>query len=363
MILFLGAGASKPFEIPTTKGFISLFETEVGESELYNDVKVGIGEEMFDLESLMTVLDDLSKPEPELLRHISPYTSRFLLRTLRESGMVYYKKAGIGEDAKQMLHRLKKVIRRACLTATRERREAIVKTYDAFFDSADKLVGSHTLSGRPQRSYPSQLSIFTTNYDTCVETYFNAKYVDFANGIETRWGYNIFNVNSYRTSALEIVKLHGSIDLFKKGDDIRHFQTVVEDFESLTTHLGEEYGEEFMVWPIESSGAQHAIQSPHLDLYYLFRDRLGKELTKEKGGVWLIVGFSFRDLTVTSIMNEVARQIEPAVHLNVILIDTEATYIKEKIRSDGFATLADLITPLDDLFGSPNLLTRLATMS
>ncbi len=66
MIVLLGAGASRTFEIPTTKEFISLFEKEIGKNELYGDIKSTIDEALFDLERMMTVLDDLTKSEDEL---------------------------------------------------------------------------------------------------------------------------------------------------------------------------------------------------------------------------------------------------------------------------------------------------------
>jgi len=362
VIIFLGAGASNTFGIPTTKGFISLFETEVGENELYKDVKAGIVKDLLDLESLMSVIDDLSKPEAELLRFMSPYTSRFLMKKLEETGNRYYEKAGINEKAKELLHLLKKIIRRECFAAVRDRRPLIVDTYDAFFDGAEKLVSSRTLLGHTQRYYPSKISIFTTNYDTCVETYFNANGIDFAQGIEQRWGYNIFNVDAYKESIVEVAKLHGSVDLFKKGEDIRQFQVSAADYEATITYLGEDLGEEFMVWPIESSGARHATQSPYLDLYSLFRSRLVRELSYDKP-VLLLVGSSFRDLTITSIMNEALRLQKKGPRPNVILIDREAKKRKEKIREDNFATLADLVTPIEGEFGAADVFQQLATMS
>jgi len=363
MIILLGAGASKVFEIPTTKEFINLFEKEreIGESELYNDVKTGVSEELFDLENLMTILDDLSKPEEEVLKVISPYTSRFLLQKQHENGVLYYQKAGIHDAARQLLQRLKKIIRRECLIAVRDRKASIIDTYDAFFDSANKLVDSHTQSRDAGRSYPSDLRIFTTNYDTCVEAYLNTKHADFANGIERRWGYNVFNIDAIKGQPIEIVKLHGSIDLFKKGEDIRQFQTFGINIEKEVTYLGEDYGEEFMVYPIESSGARHLIQSPYLDLYNLLRDRLTRE-NSQKDSTWLIIGSSFRDLTISSIMNEVLRLRITSEQPLIILIDPQEGSIIEKLKTDGFAALADIISPIEGEFGKADVFERLEAM-
>lgn len=371
MIIFIGAGASETFGIPTTKGFIELFERESAEKELYylcNDIKTGIGEELFDLESLMSILDDLKKPEADLLRDISPYTSRFLIQKLRESGMIYYENAGINEEADKLLHLLKKIIRRECFTAVRDRdrKSLIVETYEAFFDNANKLVSSrsHIAMGRNRKPYPPRTSIFTTNYDNCAETYLDDQGVDFNNGIERRGAYYSLNVaayGAYKGSNVEIVKLHGSIDLFKKGEEIRQFQGFTPDYEAPITHLGDDPGEEFMVWPIESSGARHITQSPHLDLYNLFRNRILQELDSNEP-VILIIGFSFRDLTITSIMNEVLRLQSKAGRPNVIFIDPKAMPTIARIKNDGFFTLADLITPIEGKFRVGGVFERLATL-
>jgi len=363
MIILLGAGASRAFEIPITKEFISLFEKEgeIGESELYNDVKTGIGEDLFDLESLMTILDDLSKSVEDLLKVISPYTSRFLLQSQHKNGLLYYQKAGIRDAAKQLLQRLKKIIRRECLIAVRDRKHLIIDTYDAFFDSADKLVGSHTQGRDAKQSYPSDLRIFTTNYDTCVETYFNAKHTDFANGIELRWGYNVFNIDAFKGKPIEVCKLHGSIDFFKQDEDIRQFQTFGIDIQNEITYLGEDYGEEFMVYPIESSGARHVIQSPYLDLYNLLRERLLRENSRPDA-TWVIVGSSFRDLTIASIMNEVLRLRETGERPLVTFIDPQAGSVAQKLRSDGYTALADIISPIEGEFGKADVFERLGAM-
>ena len=361
MIIFLGAGASRAFEVPTTKEFIGLVEKEIGENELYKDVKASIKEDLFDLESLMSVLDDLSRPEETLLEVMSPYTSRFLLQKQQEKEGLYYQKAGVQDAAKELLHRLRKIIRRECLIAVRDRKPLIIETYDAFFDNAGKLVSSSHQSPDSRRSFPSDLRIFTTNYDTCVETYLNAKHADFTCGVELRWGYLVLNVNAFSGKSIELVKLHGSIDLFRKNDDIRQFQTFGIDVENEITYLGEDYGEEFMVYPVEPSSLRHVIQSPYSDLYNLLRDRLTRENSRPDA-TWLLVGSSFRDLAIATIMNEVLRLRKTGESPLVICIDSQAGVIVQRLRSNGFAALADAISPMVEEFGKPDVFGQVGTM-
>jgi hypothetical protein len=361
MIIFLGAGASRAFEIPTTRQFIKLFEQEIGENELYKDVKATIREDLFDLESLMSVLSDLSRPEEQLLEYLSPYTSRFLLHKQQEQRRLYYQKAGVQDAAKELLRGLKNIIRRECLTAVRDRKPLIIETYDRFFDTVSGLTGSSTESPDALRSFPSDLRIFTTNYDTSVETYLNAKHADFTSGVELRWGYLVLNVNAFSGRAIELVKLHGSIDLFRKNDDVRQLQTYGTDIHNQITYLGEDYGEEFMVYPIEPGSLRHVIQSPYSDLYNLLRDRLTRENTRPEAS-WLLIGSSLRDLAIPNIMNEVLRLEKTGERPLIVLIDINPASVLQRLRDNGFATLADRISPLAGKFGEENVFEHLGAI-
>jgi hypothetical protein len=66
MLLFLCAGASSPFGVPTMSGFLKLFDEEFGDSELYKETKMVFGNDC-DLEVLMTVFEDLSKSPRALI--------------------------------------------------------------------------------------------------------------------------------------------------------------------------------------------------------------------------------------------------------------------------------------------------------
>ena len=364
MILFLGAGASRTFSIPTTKEFIEVFEQEIGSSDLYKEIKGGIGEEVLDLESLMTILDDLSRPKDELLEVISPFTARFILEGQAELGISYCEKTGLQDEAKRILNIIRKTIRKECILATadQKRRDLIANTYNALFYQVREIVDSVAQKGKGKLVYPQPLSVFTTNYDTCIETYFSNMGVDFERGIEHgKLGYNILNCKMYYRNKdnVEIFKLHGSIDLYKSGEYIRHFTTFDESYEPQKTYLGDEIGEEFLVYPIESSGARHIYQNPYLDMYSLFRTKLVDELNLSRR-LWLIIGSSFRDITITSILNDVLMLYEPDQRLKVVLVDPIATQIKSRLYEYGFKTLATRIVPIDSKFEAGESLKKLS---
>ena len=93
MLLFLGAGASAPFGIPTMPGFIDLLDSKIGSYPIYRDIKLAYKND-YDLEVLMTILEDLSKPQEEIMESISPQTAqrlerinaRFSTRTIAGTG-------------------------------------------------------------------------------------------------------------------------------------------------------------------------------------------------------------------------------------------------------------------------------------
>lgn len=343
MILFLGAGASRAFEIPTTKEFITVFEEEIKNEDsmedFYNKIKIKYTEE-FDLEILLTVLDDLRKDEINLLRTISPYTTQLLLNNpkLLES-------ENRKEIAGKLFLRVKETIVKKCMAPVENLMEKIIKTYDVFFNdlivSMRGIISSYQ-SGDKEASYPGNLKIFTTNYDTCIEAYLNKRRIEFDKGLASRHGNQIFDINSYGNYDVRIglFKLHGSIDLFRTldGNMIYHPPSVGK-----TTMLGERIGEEVMMYPVESSGYTMSSQSPFLDLFRIFRDMISRD------NIWIIVGFSFRDKTIASIFNDVLR-VRDREEIKVIFIDPRSNEIKESLKEKGFPILAEKINIIENGF-------------
>lgn len=213
---------------------------------------------------------------------------------------------------------------------------------------------SHIGSGTHAFTLPTDLRIFTTNYDQCIETYFKQKEIDFSNGVTPRFGDSIFDVDSYdlnveKNKNCKIYKLHGSVDLFQKEDKIRRLEVPrTED-----PFLIKEYGEESMRWPIEFGGYRHIIESPYLDLFRRFRD-----LAKEKNW-WIVVGFSFRDRTICSILNDVLRLKPKRERPNVLLLNRNPQPVIKRLKDWNYQALVDTIFPVEVEFGGKDLFTKL----
>lgn len=344
MLLFLGAGASASFGIPDTKGFLSDFEKEIGEDQIYKMLKANIQNDQFDAEVLMTILNDLSKTQEELMGSIAPHTATFLLK----SGHHIQQLVGEEDNRKhchQLLTIIKRIIRVKCLTQVKNERSTLINTYDSFFRQLkiEKPLGAGDGGGA---RYPSPLWIFTTNYDTCMETYFNAKQVNVARGIIDKHCEHIFDVDDLvgQSKSFELVKLHGSIDLFVKNRRIRFLSGAGAMDKQAMTHLGEDYGQEFMVYPVESSTSSEMSQSPLIELLNFFKKRLGESKT------WIIIGSTFRDLTLASLMDRVIMQKREIEKPLIIHINPKATEINGYLASKGYEQLARSILPIDGHF-------------
>ena len=358
MLLFLGAGASKPFGIPAMFDFVRIFDEEFKDNELYNKTKETFSEKEFDLEVLMTILEDLSKTKEEFFRVVSPQTTQFLFKIDRKEAEHYVNESVIKENAKKLLTRMKSIIRRECVKAIKEKETRIMEVYDEFFQTLSQIQPRLLERGweesniaRTDMNLPSNLQVFTTNYDTCLETYLNRKQIEYTRGIVYRYGENFFDVSSYNEIAnkIGIFKLHGSIDLFQKKDQIRQLPILNEDI----TYLGNDIGEESIRWPIEFGGYRHVIESPYLDLFRLLRDKIKDEHW------WIIIGSSLRDRTICSILNDVLRLKEKRERPTILLINRNPEPVVQRLRDWEFLSFADSASNVKVEFGSKGYPNRL----
>ena len=247
-LLFLGAGASSAFGIPTMSGFIELFDREFQDLSLYDRVRKGLGKSL-DLEGVMTVLDDFSKPKENLLRTISAQTFQVIYHWWLDEDLIV--KSGRESEAASLLKRCGEIIRLECQRAVRERKDEIVHTYDQLFGRLSQSGGSQK-SGDGTLDIPSAIWVFTTNYDTCLEVWAKERQIEFDRGVRPRYTELVFDASTFSGNH-RLYKLHGSIDMFSAGDEVK--QMSADPVSSgAGTFLGENYGEPYQFYPIEYSG-------------------------------------------------------------------------------------------------------------
>ena len=131
----LGAGASKPFGIPTTEDLAKEFLVEVNDEDL-NEIIVN--EENRDIESLIKLIQDVKElPENKGL-------------TFLELNNKWDDILGISERFSSLEKKAYEFIRKKCLTPDIDRAK---KTYQKIFDLQSK----------------TNIVIFSTNYDMIIE--------------------------------------------------------------------------------------------------------------------------------------------------------------------------------------------------
>jgi len=335
MILFLGAGVSKLFDVPDMMGFASIFNEDprISESEIFKKIKETFGNGV-DLEILMTVLEDLRKDKERLLMSMSPQTAAFMLKNTANSDY-YLENEEVKNQSMELIKDVKDVIRRECFRPEVKCVDRILDVYDRFFNVASTYQSNVVRSGDGKITLPMDIRIFTTNYDRCIETYLGRRQVDFTQGLVQRFGYVIFDISTYdeRSGKVGLFKLHGTIDLFNIDGIVRQRKFM------------ENLGEEVVYYPIEFSGYNHVIESPYLELFYLFRNRLRGDNT------WIIIGSSLRDRTICSIMNDVIRLESIDQRPRVVLVTPDIN-IPNRLKSWGFLHLGERIRQVAEKFGS-----------
>lgn len=330
MILFIGAGVSKLFGIPDTKGFVEVFDKQpdISQTTIYMKIKETFTEDV-DLEVLMTVTEDLSKQYDDLMRSISPQTTQFIIRNNLKRGHL----RKLRKEAHNLLQEIKSIIRSECVESERESQDKILNIYDSLFKTMSQKLPTST-SGDGRVTYPNALKIVTTNYDRCIETYLGQHQIDFAQGLVQRYGNTLFDISTFNDGGMIVglLKLHGSIELFNINGIVR--RKIYE----------EEIGEEVVYYPVEFSGYQHVIESPYLELFYLFRERINRD------NVWIIIGSSLRDRTICSIMNDVIRLKTEGQRPKVVFVNPDDAVIK-RLGEWGFIYLKDRIRQVKEYFG------------
>ena len=339
-------------------GFLSIFDKEVGDSPLYKAIKTAFKTNC-DLEVLMTVIEDLSKSSGEFFRTISPQTSYFLINQENEEAKKYIHEESWKKRAGKLLDRIKTIIREECIKAISDD-SRILEVYDDFFASLteernkmdSKKHWDSTQVTNSTMVLPSDFRIFTTNYDTCMEVYFNQKEIGFSRGIVNKYGENLLDVDSYEAPSsvdVRVFKLHGSVDLFEEKGKIRQLNVAG----AKKTFLGHEYGKESMRWPIEFGGYKHIIESPYLDLFRKLRD------AAKKDSWWIVIVFSFRDRTICSLLNNVLSLKPKRDRPSILLLDIHPEIIIKRLEDWDYPDLAKTIHPVEVQFGGQDLSKKL----
>jgi hypothetical protein len=371
-MILLGAGTSVPFEIPDMKGFVEGFRKESEsegpplhnllvqiESALDNSEEV-IGCKMpFDLESLMSVLQDLTVED----RPISLPTFAFMLHTMSRKGMEVgaYNIKDVRKryhvSAKRLLKRLQNYVFKVCLKPIRkgQRSRRGFSFLDRFYGPLFLLLGEGIFeSGQTQW-------VFSTNWDLCLKQWLEYARLGFQDGTQLdgqRKPVLVPSAGWSTDSVRKVVPYHGSMDLIRKTRRLAKMR--YEEINKVTAPekyfkgCPSEISKAFVIYPLEAVGYEQSVRSPYLDMLNLLKTALRNE------DKVYVIGFSFRDSTIASIFDEAIRervQRGGEYLLKIFLVTRSPETVIESLQNQGYVNLSSTLIPVKVSF--PNMISNL----
>lgn len=309
-LVFLGAGASQPFGIPTMQQLVSEFEEEIKKSNkpsvrLYSKIRT-IQQKWYknknvDIESIFSVIDGLTKNNiPEDFGHLPLYL-------MADKNAVNKISIQDQKDAKELKSQLEAFIKQKSVPTLHD--EEIIKIYE---ETYSPLFSNLTTLGKQKFPHEHTLNVgwkaYTTNYDTIFEGFWGdfARVNDFFE-IEQHSTHQVFTKEK-DVSDQCIIKLHGSINWLKRKID----NQIMKKGDAPTRH---QTSGEVMIFPI---------QQKDLYLYPWIYQFLHFKQALEETAEWVIVGYAFNDEFILNIFKEA---LTSAKHL--IIINPQAEHLKQ----------------------------------
>jgi hypothetical protein len=345
-MIFLGAGTSKStYDIPLMTelqyNFSDSLKADDDQSiiEFYDELmenltssyeELNLDEEV-DIEAVLTVLEDLSSAETFKKRWRHPS----ILNTLKSVDQLEILNNYLCKMDCDLASRtgklLKSYVVRRCDISGKGANDDI---YTEFFDLvlAKKGLVFKEFVNDPHSD--ANFSIFTTNYDICLEEYFRKKSHGYENGeLRTRSGELIVDLtvgntslHGGSTSGAKIFKLHGSINWYKVRKRSGVFWT--DQPSTLADTHETRYGvkdHEVVIYPIIGKEGR---REPFSDVFSHLRQEL---LTNDS---WFVAGYSFRDREIRDLFIDCIRRKDRLSKTTVFLIDPRADEIAKDRLSE-----------------------------
>jgi hypothetical protein len=334
-LLFLGAGSSSSFNVPTMGTFvddiaISLQEIKPVWSEEIMSMKQRLVRARIkpDIEIILTALSIWSDSEE---------TGSYKLPFLAMTGIDIIPRHELSE----LLSSVKEQIYKKCLAFNIDK---ATKAYDKLF-TALMDIGHAEFStekgGKIERIQSGSFvdKIFTTNYDPIIEAFFRKK-MDWScsDGFDVDEQNDLSFQNRWNQDGFQLIKLHGSIDYYSK--DSRKIVKYGLNSQSPDRNIYGEKLERMMILPI---GEKYVTKSPYINML----NKLRTELDAEE--VVVSIGYSFRDIPINNAFEERATRNKP--HFQIFVVAPDADQI---IKDNIPPTVQKISTPLNTSFDDVN---------
>lgn len=350
MFLFIGAGVSTYFGVPDMKGFIDLFDNKFEDKHLYRDIRAFMGD-MPNLEVLMTILSDLAKPPEQFWKTIAPHTSSFLMKG-NGHATKYVEKKETATEARELINKAQESIFGVCIEQIDTNLDKVQNLYDELLVTIMNLKFGKAPqpTGDGKISFPSVMYIVTTNYDLAIERFWELHQTELRDGLTNQPIEKAYKLVAdeklFKSDKMPaLFKFHGSVNLFRKGVDIYREKISSTDVDKIGIQgIIDKYGELTLVYPVESAGREYVTQSPYLNMYGIFLERLREQVSADN--LWLILGSSLQDTTLCSAMEYCLSNITASHWPRIILLSKRASQIKDSLP-DRFERLKKHMTSLD----------------
>jgi len=301
-MLFLGAGASKAFSIPTMTTFVdeilnSLSATKIdADRKMDEDRKKQIEEwenailqirhrierksVRPDIETVLTALTILSDTST-IKNYLAPFNAISDINIEAR------------EDLASLIYEIRRQIYKKCMEFDANHASKVYgklctrlnknNVYRVVFDRKE---GGEMLS---PVSPPITNNVYTTNYDPVYETALKLNDINYCDGFIQDHSELVFG-NFWYDKMVQLAKLHGSIDYYLRPRDdmvVKHSLPVDEN----QTDISGDKLQRMMILPI---GEKYVTRTPYLE----FLQKLRKDLRKEE--IVIVIGFRFRDDPITN---------------------------------------------------------------
>src|SRR5207302_1581775 len=180
-LFFFGAGASRPFGIPTMKEMVTQFRKELSESKskgiddevkLYDDIESTLRKEFgdVDLESVFTVVDAFA--QGKTFREVG-YFATYLAARTNARAMLDPPSQEVQTIARRLRGRFESFVKRVCWVKP-DQLKTVLRTYLPFLNDVFNVTGGPQSTFRYEGAnyfYNPLWNFFTTNYDNALEVF------------------------------------------------------------------------------------------------------------------------------------------------------------------------------------------------
>lgn len=309
--MFLGAGASTEFGIPSIREMTRLFVKEYPHhksriDKIRRDLRrVGF---FVNIENFLSYARGQVKPKQTLLNS-SPFVC----------SLIQNKKLGYDPKARKLINDIEEFIARKCCIldywslCIKKHYERFLKRLQKRFRNVEQI---------------NDIDIFTTNYDNVIEKFGSAM------GIDVFWGYEPMGDGTYRFApelydsrgSIRLYKLHGSVTL----GIILNERTgeLAFTYSQSGLKVGARYKDSYgRKWKVVERVMIHGYEKdpsrePYFDLLYRLKEKL-----KAVSAV-IVVGYSFSDSSILQIFCDV---LNSRSDLKLIILNTRAKRIKKSL--------------------------------